>query len=596
MSDVLKSVRLDYYILKSSYKAFVPLYVIAAVIGMLTRKPAITIAVVMIITAPFIGTYFSLYEKNNLNRLYGILPLGKLETVAGRYLYALLLGVVSGIIAGILATVFSLFTGNVMSYLDYLDYLSLSFLGFCLFISIVFPIYFKFPFSKVYILANLPLYLCGVIGLFIIRKTNFLKYVGLIVYYFSSHQYMIWILGFGLGLGLLFISFLLSYAVSSEIQKTDLPAGKPGRRLFFADNLRTALIVLVILHHLSVIYAANTPFYYLEPSKDITAIVLLILFQLFNQAYFMGFFFLLSGYFTPGSFDRKGPVSFLKNRLLRLGIPIIVFAFVLNPLTSIRIYQKPVSLTHMAMPFTWDQYFSRVRMGPVWFLVMLLVFDLCYWLWRLATKNREKKTAAGNDSLLTFRTMVIFILALALASYFIRIVLPFSKYVLGFPSLAYLPQYISFFLIGIAADRRNWLRKISDPLGALGFVLAAIATLTLFPGAIIGSGAAYLGGGTWQSAIYALWDSIFSVGVCLAALTFFRRFFDHQNKLSRFLSQHSFTVYIIHAPVIVFLALALRGVQIEQLLKFGLMAVVGVPLCFGVAYLVRKIPYAKRIL
>jgi hypothetical protein len=46
----------------------------------------------------------------------------------------------------------------------------------------------------------------------------------------------------------------------------------------------------------------------------------------------------------------------------------------------------------------------------------------------------------------------------------------------------------------------------------------------------------------------------------------------------------------------VLLALALRGIHPEQLLKFGLAAIIGVPLCFAVAYLVRKIPLASRIL
>jgi len=53
-------------------------------------------------------------------------------------------------------------------------------------------------------------------------------------------------------------------------------------------------------------------------------------------------------------------------------------------------------------------------------------------------------------------------------------------------------------------------------------------------------------------------------------------------------------VYIIHVPVIVFLMLALRGLQTPPQLKFGLAAAMGVPLCFGVAYLVLLIPYAKK--
>lgn len=56
-----------------------------------------------------------------------------------------------------------------------------------------------------------------------------------------------------------------------------------ANRLFFVDNLRSALIILVILHHLSVIYRANTPFYYLEPAyQDILALIVLVLFQLID--------------------------------------------------------------------------------------------------------------------------------------------------------------------------------------------------------------------------------------------------------------------------------------------------------------------------
>jgi glucans biosynthesis protein C len=147
-------------------------------------------------------------------------------------------------------------------------------------------------------------------------------------------------------------------------------------RLYFADHLRVALTMLVVLHHLAVIYAANTPFYYLEPPYNDGAVLLvLVVFQLVNQAYFMGFFFLLAGYFTPESFDHKGPALFLKDRLLRLGIPLAVFLFVLSPITSIAIWQMPASLTKITTPLTWQQYPKLIGQGPLWFASMLLIFD-----------------------------------------------------------------------------------------------------------------------------------------------------------------------------------------------------------------------------
>lgn len=367
----------------------------------------------------------------------------------------------------------------------------------------------------------------------------------------------------------------------------------PGRRLFFIDNLRTALVILVVLHHLAIVYVGNTPFYYVEPASETLGALLLVAFQLFNQAFFMGFLFMLAGYFTPGSYDRKGPGGFVKDKLLRLGVPIILYMFVLNPLASIGSYQMPAALTGITEAFNWSHYIHLVGIGPLWFALMLLIFDLGYMLWRMAAGKREESPAAHKPP--RVGAVIVFMLALALTSYLVRMAIPLGTYVLWFPTLSYLPQYISFFLIGIMARRHDWLRTLPGSMGRLGLVLALAASVGLFPVAFL-SGPVFLGGGSLPSAVYVLWDSVFSVGICLAAIPFFRSHFDRDTGLNRFGARHSFTVYIFHIPVIVFLALALRGVHLAPVLKFGLAAVLGVPLCFGVAYLVRKIPYAKRIL
>ena len=368
-------------------------------------------------------------------------------------------------------------------------------------------------------------------------------------------------------------------------------------RLFFADHLRVALTILVVLHHLAVIYGANALFYYLEPPRnDPLASLVLLVFVLMNQAYFMGFFFLISGYFTPGSFDHKGSNSFFKDRLLRLGIPLVVFMLVLGPIASIGLYYW----TGITTPFI-QLYPNLIGVGPLWFAEMLLLFDFGYVIWRY---NRPSAQPSAQPLEHVFRppsylAVGLFILALALASYVMRMVVPMGMSIpfFGFPTLSYLPQYLSFFILGVVAFRRNWFQTIPGSLGRMGFVVAGLATIVLFPFALSGGTAfAFLGHGTFQSAVYALWDSTFSVGMCLALITFFRRFLNRQNRLGRFLSQQAFTVYIIHIPIIVLLALAIRGIHLESLLKFGLAALIGVPLCFAFAFLVRKIPFASRIL
>ena len=376
-------------------------------------------------------------------------------------------------------------------------------------------------------------------------------------------------------------------------------------RLFFIDNLRASLIILVVLHHVAVVYGGIVvPFYYFEPPlTDPLAFLVLLVFALVNQSWFMGALFLLSGYFTPGSFDRKGLGSFLKDRLLRLGIPLLLFYFVLSPVSWIGLWHMPASLTAITDPFTWQTYIHFFGMGPLWFVAMLLVFDFGYAIWRMLTRNQAPKSTS-NSSLPSYLLIGVFILALAGVSYLIRMVIPIGKEVLDFPTLAYLPQYLGLFIIGLIASRRNWFRTLPGSMGLVGFVIALVAGIFLFPLAFSGRlfslefGPAFtnlMGNGQWQSAAYSLWDSTFAVGMCLGVITLFRYLFDGQRRFCRFLSQHSYTVYVIHIPIVTFLAVALKGITLAALLKFGLLAIIAVPASFAAAYIVRKIPFASKI-
>jgi len=375
-------------------------------------------------------------------------------------------------------------------------------------------------------------------------------------------------------------------------------------RLFFVDHLRVALAILVVLHHVGMVYGASAPFYYAEPPfANPLAFLILLVFALVNQAWFMGAFFLLAGYFAPGSYDRKGAGEFLTHRILRLGIPVLLFYFVLSPISSIGFYLMPPELTGITTPLSFQAYPGLVGLGPLWFVAMLLIFSIGYAVWRMLTQKGAPATREPSRP--NLMAVGLFILLLAGASYLMRMVVPLGQEVLDFPTLAYLPQYLSFFVVGAVAVRRDWLRTIPGWMGVVGFVVAISAGVFLFPLAFSGQWFSLeltpaldnaMGNGHWQSAVYALFDSMFAVGLCLGLIPTFRGLLNRESKVGRFLSQHSYAVYVFHIPIVVFMAYASRGIALTPLLKFGLVSLIVVPTCFVIAAVVRKVPFATQFL
>ncbi len=384
---------------------------------------------------------------------------------------------------------------------------------------------------------------------------------------------------------------------------------KPGKtRIYFVDYLRAALVSLVVLHHVAITYGAAGSFYYTEPATDSAARALLTLFINFNQAWFLGLFFLISGYFSPASIDRKGPRQFIKDRLIRLGIPLLIFFFVLNPITVyIAFSQLPtarLAAQGVTLPLTvnWQFYLQAVGVGPLWFVELLLIFESGYAIWCIAARNANAK---GEEAypLPSYRQIVAFILTLTAASYLIRIILPINASVLGFPSLFDLPQYLSFFVVGTVAARGNWLMRMSSSMANRFFGIAIIASVTLLPLAILGTGVgslgwgSLLGYGSLSSALYALWDSTFAVGASMFAISFFRSHFSSRGRLWNFASKNFYAAYILQAPIIVTIAaIVLSPIHLESLLDFALASAIILPLTWSLAFILRKVPFADRVL
>jgi glucan biosynthesis protein C len=390
----------------------------------------------------------------------------------------------------------------------------------------------------------------------------------------------------------------------SNIGSAPIAVNAPARetgRLLFVDNMRVFLTILVIAHHLMVIYADSGGWIYHEGREDEITSALGGWFCAINQAYFMGLFLFVAAYFVPGAYDRKGPGRFLTDRLVRLGIPLATYGWVLRPL-FIYFGMHPDLDGSFWRWYTgvYFQVYGLIGGGPLWFIEALLLFSLAYVLWRLLTLSRLEHPLTDNRFPAN-RVIALFALLLGVASFLVRLVFPvngtFAPLNLQFANFS---QYTALFVLGVVAYRRKWLTTIPDSAGRLWLGIAVLLILLYGPLAVLGGATEnvdpFFGGWHWQSLAFAMWDSFVCISMCIGLISLFRRRLNHQGAIAHELSRSAYATYLIHEPVITFLAFFTAGVTVYPLLKFLLATVVFTPVCFGLGSLVRRLPSLDRVL
>jgi len=235
--------------------------------------------------------------------------------------------------------------------------------------------------------------------------------------------------------------------ITSAPSDSTLTRTAPARDLYI-DRLRTILTVFVILHHTAITYGASGSWFYneLHVSGQLPSI-LLTLFVATNQAYFMGFFFLLAGYFTPGSLERKGYGQFIRDRFMRLGIPLLAFIFILGPLTVAMVATHEGKAFWMVFPYLWNH--SIIINGPLWFAQALLIFSLAYCVWRITFGSSLAQSSRAPRPVPSYARWLLSATLVGAASLLIRQFVPAGKNIIGL-QLGYFAPYIFLFAIGIA--------------------------------------------------------------------------------------------------------------------------------------------------
>ncbi|MEU0388614.1 acyltransferase family protein [Streptomyces chartreusis] len=170
--------------------------------------------------------------------------------------------------------------------------------------------------------------------------------------------------------------------------RTELPPGAfPERRRPELDAMRMLVVVGLVFFHSALVFATEGDFYVtnIETTEAITVIAG------FGVVWAMPLLFLISGLGARHSLQRRGAGTFTKERLLRLGVPLLLGTLLLNPLPQ-WLRQRASDPDHDEsyvdfLPRFFDVHVEfdefpflvqgeHFETGHLWFVVLLLTFSL----------------------------------------------------------------------------------------------------------------------------------------------------------------------------------------------------------------------------
>ncbi len=368
-------------------------------------------------------------------------------------------------------------------------------------------------------------------------------------------------------------------------------------KLFYIDNIKVLLTVLVILHHTFITYGAPGGWYYTQKTTLVGALIPMTMFVSINQSFFMGFFFMLSAYFTGPSFDRKGTGRFIIDRFVRLGIPLLFYSFIFSPALSYMVYYfaEGHHITYLQYLSGYDDW---IEFGVLWFVAALLVFTLVY----VAVKNLLKINIKKPLRTPGAGTILLFALFLGVISFLVRIVYPVGWVLkpLGFQP-GHFTQYIALFVVGLLAYRNQWFDGLSERTGKR-LALSAWLCLLFFPVFYIIKVnlnmpvSWYSGGLHWQSLLYAVWEQWIGLSILTALLSRGKRLWNTTSTLLGKLARCAFAVYIFHPLVVIGLSLVFRNWAADPALKLLLAAPLAVFGSFLLGALIVRVPGVNNII
>lgn len=356
------------------------------------------------------------------------------------------------------------------------------------------------------------------------------------------------------------------------------------KRYYYLDNIKVLLIVLVIFHHAGQAYGDGGAWAYAPSNPEEYADWLWRFFSV-NASFLMGLFFLISGFFIPGSFDRQGFWKFLGKKFMRLGIPLVL----------------------MTAFLTWFNN-GKLEFGPMWFLEQLLFYCIVYAvimvIFRAIAPRRngglipspsEEKALKSISFVPSMIFLFLFAGVMIGISYLCRRSFPQNSWTMIFGFLvaepAHLAQYIMMLVAGMAAYRRGWLERMPTGAGIASLAIAMVISFIIWFAPKESAPVSFI-----TQNMY-IWDSAICVFMSTGLLWMFRDYGNKTNKFLKWCSAQAYGAYIFHGVLMIIFQFMVDKLWLGGVT--GKFLFVGASICiisFGLTWLLKLIPGVKKVL
>lgn len=372
-------------------------------------------------------------------------------------------------------------------------------------------------------------------------------------------------------------------ATEDRTMTASTTATQSQERLHGLDALRGIALMLGVVLHATMSFLPGQPFWIVtDTDRSTTLGMAFYVIHMFRMATF----FLIAGFFAHMAFHRLGLKAFAKDRLKRIGIPLLVgwpvlfVGIVLAVIWAVVVTQElglptpkqtppPPAFTPTSFPLT-----------HLWFLYVLLVFYAATLAIRgvMNVIDRGGKLRAAADAAVRFVTgpLGVVVLAIPLAACLYL----YPKWVMWFgvptpdnsliPNLQAVVAYGTAFGLGWLLHRQaHLLRKIESAwlfnlILALAATAACVAMLGPTPVITPAEQDTFKLG---YAACYALgvWSWTFALtGIAL-------RFLSGFSAARRYLADASYWIYLVHLPLVMALQVVAAKLNWPPLIEFALL-------------------------